>query len=143
MNRNSILRMALLAVFACGIFINSASAQTESCRKTLSQKYPKAKYVEWEMENGYMTAEFLDEYNQEVEMCFDTQGNWVRTKTDLFFRNLPDVVKKAYQNSPYAQWRVDDIDFVEQPKAESIYIIEVEKGEQEYKLFISEKGEIK
>ena len=71
------------------------------------------------------------------------KGNWVRTKANMFFRHLPEVVKKAYQDSQYAQWRVDDVDFIEKPDEDGIYIIEVEKMEQEHKLFISEKGIIR
>ena len=142
MNRKSSLRKVLFLVVACGFFVNSAMAQTDVYKKVLSEKYPNAKYVEWEMEDGYMTAEFLDERNQEVEVWFDMKGNWVKTKTDMLFRYLPETIKKAYKGTPYAQWRVDDIDFVEKPNEDGVYIIEVEKMEREYTLFISEKGAI-
>ena len=142
MNRKSILKTTLLFVAVCGFFFSSAMAQADIYKKALSAKYPNAQNVEWEAEDGYMTAEFLGEHSQEVEVWFDMKGNWVRTKTDMLFKHLPEVIKKAYQSSQYAKWRIDDIDFIEKPTEESIYIIEVEKMEQEHKLIVSEKGVI-
>ena len=100
-------------------------------KKALSEKYPNAKNVEWDLDDGCMTAEFLDERNQEVEVWFDMKGNWIRTKTEMLFRYLPETIKKAYNDSPYAQWRVDDIDYVQKPNEEGVYVIEVEKMERE------------
>ena len=65
MNKKSIFRAALFLVFSCGFFLNSGMAQTNIYKKNLTAKYPNAKHVEWEMDDGYMTAEFLDERNQE------------------------------------------------------------------------------
>ncbi len=142
MNKKLILRTVLAGMFFVGFFVNPVAAQSDIYQIELAERYSAAKNVKWEKEGDYMKAEFLDEFNQEVEVWYDWNANWVRTKTEMFFNNLPDHIRKAYQNSPYAQWKIDDIEFIQKVDEESYYILDVEKGEQEYKLYITEKGVI-
>ena len=142
MNRKLTLKATLIVMFFVGFFVSPAVAQSDIYKIELAERFPAAKNVKWEMDDGYMTAEFRDEFDQEVEVRYDLDANWVMTKTDMFFHNLPPTIRDAFQKSPYAQWRIDDIDFIEKVGEAPIYVLEVEKGEQEHKLIITEKGVI-
>ncbi len=124
----------------CGI--NYINAQSEVHKKALAKKYPDATRVEWEIDDGYIEAEFFDTNYQKVKVEFDSKGNWVRTKTDVSYRNLPESIKTTFKNSQYADWKIDEIGFIERLNHESVYIFELEKGEMEYKLLISDEGTI-
>lgn len=102
--------------------------------------YPDARHVEWEMERGYYVAEFR-ENGLEKEAWFNRDYVWVLTKTE-YERNIPDVVRRAVDNSDYKEWRIDDIDFIEMSGKDPFYILEVERGETEIDLYISVTGEI-
>jgi hypothetical protein len=144
MDRKLFLRATFVVLFFAGFFVNPIVAQSDIFQIELGERFPAAKNVKWEQDDdeGYITAEFLDEFYQEVKVWYDWDANWVKTKTEMSFNNLPGHIKKTYQNSPYAQWKIDDIEFIQKVNEESYYILEVEKGEQEYKLIITEKGTI-
>lgn len=142
MSRRLIFKTNLTIVFFIGFFVNSIVAQSDIYQIALEERFPAAKNVKWEIDDGYMTAEFFDEFNQEVEVWYDENANWVRTKIEMFFHNLPEHIKNVYQDSPYAKWKVDDLEFIQKINEESYYKFEVEKEEQEYKLIITEKGTI-
>lgn len=107
--------------------------------KAFNSKYPEAARVEWETKAGYKVADFYLG-NYDTEAWFDTQGNWIYTETDIVYNDLPDVVKNSFSAGEYASWRVDDVDKLERPNTETVYIIEVEQGKQEFDLYYSEDG---
>lgn len=107
--------------------------------KSFESKYPGASRVEWEVKNSYKVADFYFQ-SFETEAWFENSGTWVLTETDLRFEHLPEAVKNALAASSYASWRVDDVDKIERPDAETVYVIEVEQGKQEVDLYYSEDG---
>ena len=102
-------------------------------------KFPKAKQVEWEVKNTYQVAEFRQGLT-ETEAWFDNNGNWVMTESDVSFRSLPTVIRNSFETGEYAKWKVEDVDKLERVGMETIYIIEVELGEQEVDLHYLENG---
>ncbi|MDR0429621.1 MAG: PepSY-like domain-containing protein [Tannerellaceae bacterium] len=102
-------------------------------------KYPGAKRVEWETKSGYKVAEF--QFNRkETEAWFSADGEWIMTDTDIPYNELPGAVQDSFRQSTYGGWRVDDVDKIERSNTETIYIIEVEKGEIDVDLYYSEDG---
>lgn len=101
--------------------------------------FPNAKQVEWEWERGYYVAEF-NENALEKEAWFETSGMWVLTVSD-YERKTPDLIKNAIAATNYADWRIDDVDFIESKAKNSFYVVEIEKGNVEKDLFFSENGE--
>lgn len=106
---------------------------------SFSDKYPQATRVEWEMENGYYVAEFY-ENGWEKSAWFTSEGIWQLTETDMRFADLPDAVQTAFRASTYATWEVEDVDMVERPEMEVVYVIEVELYDQEVDLFYTADG---
>jgi hypothetical protein len=107
--------------------------------KSFENKYPGALRVEWEVKNTYKVADFYFQ-SFEAEAWFENDGTWVLTETDIRFDDLPEAIKTAIAASPYASWRVDDVDKIERPHVATIYVIEVEQGKQEVDLHYAEDG---
>lgn len=81
----------------------------------------------------YIVAEFRDG-GLDHDAWFTPGGEWVMTEVD-YARNLHDLpraVQDGYAATRYAQdgWTVDDIDEIQRPAYETVYIIKVEKGGQ-------------
>lgn len=108
--------------------------------KSFETMYPNANGVEWEKNRGYYVAEFWS--NAVIDAWFDTKGEWRMTETDLgkSLAALPDAVQKAFADSQYATWRVDDLDKYERP-SDTFYLIEVEtNGQRDRDLYFAPDG---
>ena len=107
--------------------------------KAFEVKYPNAERVSWETKGGYMVADF-HQGNIEAEAWFDRMGDWLMTETDLPYASLPVEVKNSFEKGAYADWKVDDVDVLERKGAAIVYILEVEKGKEEYDLHYEQNG---
>lgn len=106
---------------------------------SLSSKYPAARNIEWEMEGGYDVADFKDN-GVDIEAWFASNGEWVMSKSDISYGVLPEAVKSSFQSGIYADWQRDDICKLERLGMETVYVIVVERGEQEVDLYYSSEG---
>lgn len=142
MKKKNLLMIAVLSSFitftSCSSDDDFDSPANEVVEQAFNQKYP-GKTAKWEMEQGYYKADFYDN-NIEKEAWFNATGEWILTETDLSYQQLPTLVKQGFEQSNYAQWRVEDVEMLERVMMEPVYIIEVEKGESEYDLYFSEDG---
>ena len=111
----------------------------EEIVNVLYEKYPNAQRVDWELQRDHYVADFRDN-NIEKEAWFNTKGEWVMTESDIPFEDLPQAIQTAFGESEYKDWRVDDVDMLERVEMETMYVIEVEKGKQEFDLFYAENG---
>ncbi len=127
-----------LSLFACSDDDDYTPDQT--VKDAFEAKYPTATRVSWEKKGDYRVAEFwLD--NQETHAWFDDSGEWYMSKTELKTINaLPEKVREGFRKSEYANWEVDDVDYVERPGSEPVYIIQVEQGKQEIDLYYTQEG---
>ena len=101
--------------------------------------YPQATRVEWENDRGYYIADFY-ENGWERTAWFTPEGIWQLTETEIRFTDLPDAVQTAFRASAYATWEIEDVDMVERPEMEVVYVIEVEQYDQEVDLFYTADG---
>ncbi len=145
MKRGIILNTAL--ILALGFLALSCSdddnfePDNSAVKNAFATKYPGASVDEWEMKFTYYVANFrLD--NNETEAWFESNANWVFTETDLTYAKLPDAIKTSFEASEYKNWEKDDIDKIERPETETVYILEVESGNTELDLYYSEDGEL-
>jgi len=107
--------------------------------RSLADKHPQATRVEWEAEGGYYVADFYED-GWEKSAWFTPDGTWQLTETELRFMDLPDAVQTAFRNGGYATWEIEDVDRVERPDREVVYVIEVEQYDQEVDLFYTADG---
>ncbi|MDR0427205.1 MAG: PepSY-like domain-containing protein [Dysgonamonadaceae bacterium] len=137
LNISGILLLSAVLLFSCDDDIFTPDRIVTDTFRTM---YPNAKYIEWEMKSGYYAAEFIDE-GLEKEAWFDKAGSWLLTETE-FERNIPEMIRQAVAATEYKDWRIDDVDFIEQNDKESFYVVNLEKGRQERNLYFSESGEL-
>lgn len=108
--------------------------------KAFTEKYPDAQRISWENKHGYEVADFYLG-NQDTEAWFDNQGKWILTETEIPLSILPSAIRDDIAAGPYAQWVVkNEVDKIERPDTPTLYIVEVEKGEQEMDLYYTENG---
>ena len=80
--------------------------------------------VEWERKRGYAVAEFHLPGSGDCEAWYTKGGEWVMTKYDIKYSDLPQAVRLAFETSYGAQTPVDDVERLERNTGETIYFIE-------------------
>ena len=140
--RMTIFASLLLASFAftgCDDDNDDNYTPDEKIVNVLQEKYPNAQRVEWELKYDHYVADFyLD--NIEKEAWINAKGEWVMTESDILFNDLPQAIQTSFNESEYKDWRIDDVDMLERVELETVYVIEVEKGKQEFDLYYAEDG---
>jgi hypothetical protein len=109
----------------------------------LKEKYPdlKSSEVDWNREGNNYQAQFMNN-GIKYEVVIDDSGNWVSTETQMTREQLPDKVKEGLKNSTYNNWDVNEVEKREGPREKSVYIIEVEKGDQDYNVYFDQNGKM-
>lgn len=103
----------------------------------IDQKYPGAVILEKDYDHGYLEIDILHD-GIEKEVKFNGQNQWISTEWEV--RQLPEAVKNAVIAEGYT---LDDDEFDYVETADSAwYEVEVRKGRDELKLYISPAGEI-
>lgn len=108
-------------------------------QNAFGQMFPNVGHVEWSGKGGYMVADFRDG-GTDMQAWFDAGGKWYMTEEDVLYARLPQAIRSAFESGEYAAWRVDDVDKLMREGLETIYVLEVEQGQQEFDLFYSEDG---
>ena len=103
---------------------------------------PGAIVIEKDYDDGYLEVEIRHE-GREKEMLFNGQNDWVLTRWDMAYRELPEAVLTAFRQSEYAQWELDGITYTQTPTGEW-YVLEVEdyRTDTDRYLRITPGGEI-
>lgn len=103
---------------------------------------PGAIVIEKDYDDGYLEVEIRHE-GREKEMLFNGQNDWVLTRWDVAYRELPEAVLTAFRQSEYAQWELDGITYTQTPTGEW-YVLEVEdyRSDTDRYLRITPGGEI-
>lgn len=104
-----------------------------------NNQFPQAKQIEWEPKQGYQVAEFHDN-GTESKAWFDNKGKWMMTESNLKYSALPQPIRNDFEKSTYYSWKKNDIDKVERLGMSPVYVIGVEKEEQDTDLYYSEDG---
>lgn len=116
---------------------NSSVPVADDLQGFIDQKYPGAVILEKDYDHGYLEIDILHD-GIEKEVKFNGQNQWIRTEWEV--RQLPEAVKNVVAAEGYT---LDDNEFnyVETTDS-SWYEVEVRKGRDELKLYISPAGEI-
>lgn len=104
------------------------------------QKYPGARIVEYDYDDGLLEVEIFHEY-LEKEVYFNGRNQWVYTEWDIRPNALPQAVKDAIAASQWATFEIDDMEYVQTPQQE-YYLIELENGNREVELRVKADGTI-
>jgi hypothetical protein len=106
--------------------IGSGSADTVGA--FIETKYPGARIVERDMDDGRMELEIWHGGHSK-DVYFDYEGKWLYTTWDVFTLTLPGYVKQA-ASEKYPNYRIDDADYLQTPEGE-FYSLELERYGQE------------
>ena len=98
----------------------------QTTRAEFQTQYPNAVDVEWEKKRGYVVAEFHIPGQGECEAWYTKGGEWVMTKYDIKFSDLPAEVQTAFVTEYGAQTPVDDVERLERRGNDTLYFIEAE-----------------
>jgi hypothetical protein len=98
----------------------------QTTRAEFQTQYPNAVDVEWEKKRGYVVAEFHIPGQGECEAWYTKGGEWVMTKYDIKFSDLPAAVQTAFVTEYGAQTPVDDVERLERRGNDTLYFIEAE-----------------
>lgn len=141
------LTAALFVTTGCSNDDDNVNPET-IFKSSLEAIYPNVKNVDWEYDRGYLTAEFRNN-GAETKVWFDDAANWFCIETDMIFTQIPQNIQTAFNNCEYADWRVDDVDYIQirenvnEPAATTTYYeFEVEKDKKEKEFVFYADGTI-
>ena len=125
------------------------SSVPENVVKSFVQIYGDVKDVQWQFVNNFHVANFngaplTKSGSYTTSAWFTPEGKHCQVDQDILFKHLPEAVKKGfdqYAKKFYPDWKVDECEVVSRIDMGLIYVIEIEKGEQERELSFSENGD--
>ena len=118
--------------------IGALHKKSEYIEFYIDTHYPGARILEIDKENGTTEIEIIDG-NVCRELLFDRTDNWIQTKTETAYRDIPAIIQQAIANSIYASYRIDDIHVIQ--KAEGLsYEFELEQGDRDITILFNEEG---
>lgn len=95
----------------------------EAITTFLDEHFSGAQIAEVERENGRYEVDLYKDYRS-FEVHFQSDGEWIRTQTDVRLSELPAVVREAVQTR-YPAARMDDAKQVDTP-TENYYVIDLD-----------------
>lgn len=104
----------------------------------IEQNFPKARIVDVDVERNGTEVEIIHD-GMKHEILFDASSNWLRTKTEYDWRNIPDGINTFVQSN-HPDYHIDDVDRYE-TKDNIYYCVELESGDRERKIYLNEQFE--
>ena len=123
----------------------------EKVQMEFNQRYPQAKDVKWEKVKEYHVARFNTPQTRganhfyTLSAWFSEVGKFLQTDEDLDFNELPLAVQEGftnYQKQFYPDWDFDDCELLNREEMGVIFVVEIEKGDLEREISLSEFGDI-
>lgn len=99
----------------------------------------KATDVEWKRDMDNYKVEF-DIGRMEHEIWYNASGEVIKREQDISKADLPKAVRNAI-DSEYPGFRIDDVE-MNWKNNETTYRVELEKGNEEWKVVFDEDGKI-
>ena len=82
-----------------------------------------------------------DEDDDELEVWFDGNANWLMTENELeSIDSLVPAVYTAFNNTKYSSWVVTDVYVLVYPQNPTESVIQVKQGSRRYSLVFSQDG---
>lgn len=113
----------------------------------LQSKYPGARVIDIELEDGQTEVEFVFDGNKMEAYFAGNTSEWLYTKTEYSRRDfsiIPPVVLAALKTSEHyvSLEQVDDVDFYETAASGNYYRFELETRFDDVDVFITEDGSL-
>ena len=135
-----VLLMSAFSFGACDNDDDDTFVPPSNITEALKQVYPAAQNIEWEMKGAYYVADCWVS-NDELEVWFDANANWVMTENELnSIDQLVPAVYTAFMDSKYNAWVVTDVYVLTFPQNPMESVIQVKQGSQRYSLYFTQDG---
>ena len=135
-----VLLMTALSFGACDNDDDDTFVPPSNITEALKQVYPAAQNIELEMKGAYYVADCWVS-NDELEVWFDANANWVMTENELnSIDQLVPAVYTAFIDSKYNAWVVTDVYVLTFPQNPMESVIQVKQGSQRYSLYFTQDG---
>lgn len=111
----------------------------DKAKTHFAEKYPGATEVDWSNNVSNYTAKFrLD--GKGYEAHYDIDGGWDNTEHQIQKADLPEAVSSSFAKSRYTDWKLNSIDFVEEPKHPALYRFNLKNGIKKTYLYMDATG---
>lgn len=129
-----------LSLLACVSFAQDipASQVPSVVLKQFNIDFPKAKDIDWELENNTYIVEFEQGWSKDFEVWYSSNGEKIRIEEEIVKSELPKAIVLAIQTN-YPSYRIDDIEKITENNTVA-YKIDIEKRDVEKTLFFNENG---
>ena len=121
-------------------------------QQAFNDRFPNVKEVQWDVVKDYHVARFNAPIKGRstansftTNAWFTQEGQYCQADEDIEFANLPMAVQDAfnlYKETMYPDWEIDDCELVIREGMSPIFVIEIEKGDLEREISVSEFGDI-
>lgn len=123
----------------------NGTATTASIEAFIQQKYPGARIVDQDYDDGLIEVDILHE-NRKKEVCFNRQGNWVYSNWEVYVNELPTAVsnaKNSYDGGRYATWWIDGAEYYDTATNGEYYEVDIEgPGDADAELYVRPDGTV-
>lgn len=112
-----------------------------SVMQAFQSKFPNATKAKWEMESADVYEVNFKMLRKKKSACFDRQGKWLETETEIKISELPKVVGQTLATQ-FPGYKIEEADRSETFDRGVIYEVVVEKREVSYEVQLSTLGEV-
>lgn len=134
---------AVLAIVSCEKFENRRPQSHVT--KSLTEFTPEAFNIEWEWEGRYWEVSYMTGTRPNItehEAWYDKDGNWIRTKTELLLKNVPQQIKDYLSADPvYGTSSLSDneVDYIQTPTGD-FYRFDIRYNGREVEIDVTTDG---
>ena len=106
----------------------------------INEMYAGATIVDFDQEKNGFEVDILHNSIYK-DVYFNAANEWISTEWDITEDKVPAIVMNALKASDYKNYRIEDIDQIEEP-AGTFYLFELEQGDNDVEVTISAEGNI-
>lgn len=129
----SLILFSLLTFTVWGVNVPSA------VKTAFTKSFPQVKNVSWELEDSTLYEAEFKQNGKEFSVVYDKDGIWLETAEEIKFEEAPAALK-AYKDSLYTVWHIQELEIIESPMAPKHYELEIEKEQNECILVFDMNG---
>ena len=125
-----------LLLAGCG----SSANVPENIKTIFSQKFPKAKSVDWDKENDTEWEAEFEMGGKEYSANFGTDGSWKETEHEIELSDVPEAIIKTL-DANYPNYKKEEIEYSEK-KEYTFFEFELESEEKTIEVAFNENGKV-
>jgi hypothetical protein len=111
-------------------------------KEAFTKQYPSADSVTYEDNLVSVQVHFLAGGKKNMA-AYTNKGKWKETQEDSDYESLDEEIKKGFDKSKYAEWKIVDTKIVHRPGNIMQYRLKVEKSDiQKKHLFFNKSGRL-